>query len=164
MIDAHLDAAPAVPVRAAVPADAGELIRLRAIMLAGLTGAEPADGPWQQTGATLLRERLDAGFTAFVVDDPGVPGRLAACVVGIVEQRLPSPGNPTGRAGYVFSVATDPRHRRRGYSRACMRALLRWYADHDVTAVELHTSAAAEPLYASLGFTRSENPPMRLAG
>lgn len=36
----------------------------------------------------------------------------------------PTARNPLGADGYVFSVATDPDARRRGYARACVDALL----------------------------------------
>jgi len=122
-------------------------------------------GPWQQQSEFLLRERLaepDGPMTALVVDDPHQPGRLAACVVGTIEQRLGGPANPSGAIGYVFSVATDPAHRRRGYSRACMRHLLDWFASRGITTVDLRASAEGEPLYRSLGFVHTNDPAMRL--
>lgn len=160
-----IDVRPAVEARRARPADAEELMRLRAVMIAGMAGAEPAPGPWQRTGADVLRQQLRdpaAAPAAFVVDDPAQPGRLAACALGAIDQRLPGPGNPTGKVGYVYNVATDPRHRRRGYSRACLRALLTWYDEQGVNTVDLRASADGEPLYAELGFVRARQPGMRL--
>jgi GNAT superfamily N-acetyltransferase len=148
-------------VRRATADDADELMRLRVVMLTGVGGAAPTPGPWQRAGTRLLADPSCA-MTAFVVDDPDRPGRLAACVLGTVEQRLPGPRNPTGRVGYVFNVATDPGCRRRGYSRACLQALLDWYAEQGVTAVDLRASSDGEPLYASLGFRRVPEPGMRL--
>lgn len=150
-----------INVRPADADDADELIRLRTVMLHGISGAAPAPGPWQTTGARILRERLGAGLTGFVVDDPDTAGRLAACVVGAVDQRLPGPHNPTGRVGYVFNVCTDPRWRRRGYSRACLQALLRHYDEQGIATVDLRASAAGEPLYTALGFRRTAEPGMR---
>ena len=165
-----------IDVRRAGPADADELIRLRAVMLASMTGTEPTPGPWQRTGADLIRRQLTdpaGSMAAFVVDDPGPPRlaaraghdreppRLAACVVGAIDQRLPGPHNPTGRVGYVYNVATDPGHRRRGYSRACLTALLSWFDGQGVTTVDLRASADGEPLYADLGFVRTRDPAMR---
>jgi GNAT superfamily N-acetyltransferase len=127
-----------------------------------------ADGspqPWEQPAERLLRSRLaepDGGLAVFVVDRPDGAGGLAACAVGTVEQRLPGPGNPSGLVGEVFNVATDPDLRRRGYSRACMTALLDWYREHGVHKIDLHASAEGEPLYASLGFVRNAAPAMRL--
>jgi GNAT superfamily N-acetyltransferase len=152
-----------VDARAATPDDAPELVRLRRVMLAAVTGTEPQPGAWQQTAEETLRKRLaDGSLAVFVVEQPDAPGCLAACVVGAIEHRLGGPANPAGRVGYVFSVATDPGHRRRGYSRACMQRLLDWYRKSGVTTVDLRASPEAEPLYRSLGFERTRDPAMRL--
>jgi GNAT superfamily N-acetyltransferase len=154
-----------IEVRQAVPEDVFELIRLRSVMLASVAGVDPSSGSWQETTAAMLRKRLaepDGSMTAFVVEAPDEPGRLAACVVGVIEYRLGGPDNPSGETGYVFSVATDPEHRRRGYSRACMQQLLAWYRRRGVTKVDLRASRQGEPLYRSLGFVRSPDPAMRL--
>jgi ribosomal protein S18 acetylase RimI-like enzyme len=151
-------------VRQATPEDAPELVRLRGVMLASMSGDEPPPGPWQDHAELFLRTRLaqpDGFLTAFVVDRPGGPGKLAACAVGSIEHRLAGPGNPRGTAGYVFNVATDPDQRRRGYSRACMRALMAWFGERGVTKVDLKASPEGEPLYASLGFARTTDPAMR---
>ncbi|GIG71295.1 N-acetyltransferase [Phytomonospora endophytica] len=135
-------------------------------MLTGMAGVEPEPGPWQETSAEILRERLpgaDAALAAFAVDRPGEPGKLAACVLAVVEQRLASPENPSGRVGYIFSVATDDAYRRRGYSRLCMEATLAWYRERGVGKVDLRASVDAEPLYRSLGFVRTSDPAMRLS-
>ncbi|WP_327297886.1 MULTISPECIES: GNAT family N-acetyltransferase [unclassified Streptomyces] len=149
--------------RRANPDDAVELVRLRKLMQDSMSGEPHPDISWQPTAVETLRRKLsdpEADLTAFVVDRPD--GGLAACVVGTVEYRLGGPGNPHGTSGYVFSVATDPDMRRRGYSRACMEALLGWFRERDVARVDLRASADGEPLYASLGFVRTPDPAMRL--
>ena len=151
-----------IEVREATADDADELMRLRAVMLTDVLGETPEPGPWQSNGAALLRAALGTSLVAFVVDDDE-HDRLAACVVGTIDQRLPGPHNPSGRTGYVLSVATDPSRRRRGYSRACMQALLAWFDSHDITSINLRASAAGEPLYTSLGFRRTRDPGMRRA-
>ena len=154
-----------IEARQATPDDAPELVRLRGVMLASYTGDEPPPGPWQDHAERLLRTRLaepDGSLAAFVVDRPGGSGKLAACAVGTIEHRLAAPDNPSGTSGYVFNVATDPDQRRRGYSRACMEALLAWFARRGVTKLDLKASPDAEPLYTALGFTRTTDPAMRL--
>ncbi|MFD8085703.1 GNAT family N-acetyltransferase [Kitasatospora sp. NPDC059722] len=148
-----------IDVRPAVPADAPELVRLRNLMFEAMPGmaAQAGPGPWQATAERVLRERLavpDGALTmpSFVVDDPARPGRLAACAVGTLEERLPAPGNPEGRFGFVFNICTDPGHRLRGYARACTEALLQWFDDHRVGRIDLHASSGGEALYRSLGF------------
>lgn len=154
-----------IPVRQATPDDAPELVRLRGVMLASYTGDDPPSGPWQDHAERFLRARLaepDGSVTAFVVDRPGGPGKLAACAVGTIEHRLAGPDNPSGTTGYVYNVATDPDQRRRGYSRACMEQLMAWFARRGVTKIDLKASPEGEPLYASLGFARTTDPAMRL--
>ncbi|WP_320774195.1 GNAT family N-acetyltransferase [Streptomyces sp. CRN 30] len=151
-------------VRRAVPADIGEVLRLRQVMIDSLA-PEPAPTAWQTESRPALRGRLadpDGDFAAFVVDHPDRPDALGALVVGTLEYRIGRTGNPHGIVGYVFSVATDPDARRRGYARACMAELLEWFRERGARQVMLTASAAAEPLYASMGFTRDTEPSMRL--
>ncbi|MEU4221057.1 GNAT family N-acetyltransferase [Actinoplanes sp. NPDC026623] len=154
-----------INVRRATAADAAELVRLRGILIAAMHDHLPADGGWQQQAQMTLEKRLlapEPTLVAFVVAQPDAPSRLAACAVGTVEERLGGPGNPDGLTGYVFNVATDPAHRRRGYSRWCTTALLAWYRDHGIATVDLRATPPAEPLYRSLGFERTADPAMRL--
>jgi len=146
----------AIPVRRASAADASELSRLREVMFSSL-GPTPDRAAWWNAAVAALEEALadpDGEIQAFVVDapEPDVPGELASCAVGIVERRLPSPHNPIGMSGYVLSVATDPRHRRKGYARAVMQATLEWFESRGIQRVELHASPDAEALYRDMGF------------
>jgi len=148
-----------IDVRAATAADAEELVRLRGVLF-DFDMAEP--GTWRAQALEDFRSGVGSGWLAAFVVDAEEPGRLAATAVGVIEQRVAGPANPSGRAGYIFSVATDPPYRRRGYSRACMERLLAWYEEQGVTRVDLMASAEGEPLYTSLGFVRRTDPAMRL--
>ncbi|MYR46477.1 GNAT family N-acetyltransferase [Streptomyces sp. SID5910] len=151
-------------VRRAVAEDAREVLRLRQVMIDAMSPGSPTD--WQDGALPALRARLadpDGQFAAFVVDHPDRPGALAALVVGTLEYRIGGPDRPaSGLIGYVFSVATDPDARRRGYARACMDELLAWFRERGAGHAMLNASAAAESLYASLGFRRDTDPSMRL--
>ncbi|MBQ0830178.1 GNAT family N-acetyltransferase [Streptomyces tagetis] len=151
-------------VRRAGPGDAAEVLRLRQVMFDAL-GRAPSSTGWQARSLPSLTARLadpDGTFAAFVVDRPGRPGGLAALVAGSLEYRIGGARSPHGTTGYVFSVATDPDARRRGYARAGMTALLEWFRERGAGHVMLNAAAEAEPLYASLGFTRDPDPSMRL--
>ncbi|MGW1747970.1 GNAT family N-acetyltransferase [Streptomyces sp. NPDC002092] len=151
-------------VRRAVPEDAREVLRLRQVMIDALPGSDPATD-WHAQSLPGLRERLgetEGNFAAFVVDHPERPGALAALVAGTVDYRIGKAGDPHGAVGYVFSVATDPDARRRGYARACMDTLLDWFRECGAARVHLTASPDAEPLYASLGFKPKPDPLLEL--
>lgn len=150
-----------IVIRPAVPADATELVRLRRLMFLAMNGHD-APGSWERDAEAMARRLLtgpDPRLGAFVVagEEGGAP-HLAACAVGTVEERLPAPGHPSGRFGFVFNVCTDPRYRGRGYARATTEALLDWFAARGVTRVDLHATSGAEPLYRNLGFTEHSTP------
>ena len=140
-------------MRTATPADAEELTRLRIIMIEAVFGPVE-DGPWRTASDAKLRKRLgdpEGLMRAFVVEAPDGNG-LAASAIGVIDDRLPAARNPSGVQGYVFSVATDPRWRRRGYARAVMNAVMDWFASQGIARVDLHASEEGEPLYRSMGF------------
>ena len=78
-----------------------------------------------------------------------------------VATRLPGPGVPTARYGYVQWMAIDPMYRRRGHARAVFEALLDWLREHGVHNVELHATPEGEPLYRSYGFDDPRYPQLR---
>ncbi|MFD5747405.1 GNAT family N-acetyltransferase [Streptomyces sp. NPDC127033] len=138
-------------VRAATPADAEGIIRLRSAYVL----SEPLSEEWIRRCANELAPRLTpAGDArAFVVDAPD--GSIVSCALGLIHPVLPAPAYPKGLAGRVHVVATHPGARRRGCARAVVSALLdRLHAEH-VTLFELHTSEEAAPLYRELGFAGS---------
>ncbi|PWI07314.1 GNAT family N-acetyltransferase [Streptomyces sp. NWU339] len=150
-------------VRRAAPGDAEEVLRLRQVMIDSMPRSSPSTD-WHADSLPVLRARLaetDGTFAAFVVDHPDRRG-LAALVAGTIDYRIGGAHNPHGIDGYVFSVATDPDARRQGHARACMEALLEWFRERGARRVRLIASAQAEPLYASLGFTRRPDPLLEL--
>jgi GNAT superfamily N-acetyltransferase len=102
----------------------------------------------------------DGSVVAFVVDAPDGAG-LAACGVATVAARLPGPGNNGGHYGYVQSMATDERWRRRGCGRAVFQSLFDWFTDQGITAIDLHATDDGEALYRSFGFREGETIELR---
>jgi GNAT superfamily N-acetyltransferase len=133
--------------------DVPEVVRLRRVLFDSL-GA--CDGDWEQRCAEVLRHALDDGsMIVAVVDAPSGEG-LAAAGNAEIQQRLPGPANPSGLLGYIGTMATDPRWRRRGMARVVLRRLLRELDGRGVDRVELHATPDGEALYRAAGF--SERP------
>jgi GNAT superfamily N-acetyltransferase len=134
-------------VRRAGVEDAAALVSLRAVMFEAMgVDVDPGDA-WRATAEEWFARRLEdeAGFAAFVVEDATLGVVSGAC--GEYEQRAPRPGDTRSGRGHVFNVATDPRRRRRGHSRACLGALLGWFVEEtDARAVELSASEDGLPL------------------
>ena len=148
-------------VRRAGPEDAAEVIRLAALMYEamGLDATAPA---WRAAAAAALASPPGVDAAVFVADVPGSPGRLAATGAGTIATRLPGPANPGATVGYIQWVSTDPRWRRRGLARLITAALMGWFRDREVGAVELHATAEAAGLYRSFGFGPGANPGLRV--
>ncbi|MGN6302531.1 MAG: GNAT family N-acetyltransferase [Angustibacter sp.] len=141
--------------RRATSADVVELVRLRGVMFASM--GEPHEGPWAEECHRFLAEHLDGGRLAASVVEAPDGARLAACAVGVIDLRLPSPTRQ-GPMGHISSVATDERWRRRGFARAAVSDLLDWFVEQGVGRVQLSASRDGEGLYRSLGFSERRNP------
>ncbi|MPY63628.1 GNAT family N-acetyltransferase [Streptomyces spongiae] len=140
-------------VRQAVEYDLVELVRLQASLFELTSASASADEDWLDALAVVLKEQLTAdAVRILVVDDGDRDGGLAACGIGVIEQRLPGPHLRDGRIGHVTGVVTDPAHRRRGHGRSIMRGLLGWFREREVSRVDLYTSTDGEPLCRTLGF------------
>ena len=144
-------------LRRATPDDVDDLVRLRRVMFDAM-GVDHTSPEWAARCAEVLRTELASGsMVGYVVEEDG---RVVANGVGMVAQRLPGPGNPTGRHGYVQSMATDEHARGNGYARAIFAALMEWFEENGVTSVTLHATQFGEPLYRSFGFTEPKHLPL----
>lgn len=151
-------------VRRAGTHDAPALVRLRSTMLQaiGIPDRGP-DAPWRSAAESWFREELERteDFAAFVVEDPVLGVVSVAC--GRCDSRPPGPRGLNGVRGQIFNVATEVARRRYGYARACLDALIDWFAqDTPVEIVELIASSDGIGLYESLGFRAREQALMRI--
>jgi GNAT superfamily N-acetyltransferase len=63
----------------------------------------------------------------------------------------------------VFNICTDPAHRRQGYGRACLDALLTWFrTDTEVRVVDLNATPEGAGIYTAEGFGQPAFPTLRL--
>jgi len=60
-----------------------------------------------------------------------------------------------GRVAFIYDIAVDPDHRRRGYARLALAEVEAWAAEHGCAGVMLHVfgyNTPARELYRSAGF------------
>ena len=63
----------------------------------------------------------------------------------------------------MFNISTEPAHRRCGYGRACLNALLTWFdTDTSVRLVDLNATPDGVGMYLSAGFGEAPSPSMWL--
>ena len=146
-------------VRWATSGDIPELVRLRRVMFESMALDVPPSAE-EAMAAVLTTGLLDGTLFAAVVDGDG-PGELAACGIGMTAQRVPGPHILSGRYGYVQSMVTDERHRRRGLARGVLELLMARFAELGVTRVDLHATDMGAPLYRSMGFGEGSQPELR---
>lgn len=146
----------AVTYRVATPADAETLAHLR---WQNMTERHPelkAAASYDHFVATYVAEtrgELERGsHVAWLAE---ADGQVVACVLLVIWVVPPAPQALRRRRGFVSSVYTQPPYRRQGISRALMDLLLAHARAVGVGRLVLWASEMGEPLYGSLGFTRS---------
>ena len=135
-------------LRRATPADAEALTRLRGHMHEAMGDALTDE--WRQAAVAAFARRLVTDdFVAFVVEDDGV---VVCGGTGWLQEHLPSPYALDPRRGHIASMSTDPEHRRKGYARLVLTAMMEWFAERDIPRVDLRATADGQPLYEDVGF------------
>jgi GNAT superfamily N-acetyltransferase len=146
-----------IVIHQATVADMPAMLRLRRLMFEGMGwGGHEQLAAAEVASAAHLAEAIPAGrFHGWVAVTS--TGETVSAGGVIVDQHLPTPGNLSGKIGYVLNVATDPRYRRRGIARRIVQAILEWLAEQGVQRVALHASDHGRLLYESLGFVPTTN-------
>lgn len=143
--------------------DIGTVITLRSLMFEamGTPTTRLSDIAWQQQAARWLQLHLGDERVRVVVAE--VNGAVVSCAMGQVVDLMPSPERRGDVGGLLTNVATFPRHRRLGFSEACVRAVVEWFQDAtDVDVITLNATDEGAPTYERLGFVPSTFPEMRL--
>ena len=105
------------------------------------------------------RTIAEGTYVAVIAEDAGAAVASGAILVQLAMPRPELPG--AERCGRVQSVYVEPRARRRGIARAVMHELLAAARALRLTFLTLHPSDEARSLYASLGFTPSDEMGLR---
>ncbi len=148
--------APGYRLRAATAADIPVLTRQRIAMLADMGVGDPETREAMKPRfAEWAADQFQRGdIWAWLIEDAGRPAAGAAVWR---KPRLPGIAGPIEVVAYVFNVYVEPAHRRRGLARQLMDHIVAWTPGAGFDTVELHASDQGRPLYASMGFTPTNN-------
>ena len=153
-----------VRLRRATVQDVPALVHLRSLMFSSMgSDVGGQDAAWRVAAAGWFREQLDRPeqFAGFVIEHPA--DGVVSAALGSCDARAPSPHDVSGTHGHVFNISTEPAHRRCGYGRACLTALLTWFdTDTGVRVVHLNATPDGAGMYQSAGFREPAFPSMRL--
>jgi len=112
---------------------------------------------WEEFNRRTVAEGT---YVATIAEDDGEPVASGAILIQLA---MPRPGFASERCGRVQSVYVVPRARQRGIARALMGELLAAARERTLVFLTLHPSDEARALYASLGFTPSDEMGLRLS-
>lgn len=111
-----------------------------------------------RSSQTIFGEALRSGtYRGWVVE---AEGRIIAGGGVLLVPFQPGPREPKPARPYIVNVYTEPSYRRRGLARRLMEEMVAWCRAQGYAGVCLHASDEARPLYASMGFTATNE--MRL--
>jgi GNAT superfamily N-acetyltransferase len=127
--------------RARMFQDSGRLDDERAVAMIGLL--EPIMRPMLASG--------EYNGWLVVAEDGAIVGGAGVQIRTL----LPRPETEVAREALVVNVFVAPDYRRQGLARRLMGAILAWSREQGVERVSLHASTMGQPLYETLGFTRS---------
>ena len=126
----------------------------------GVSSDEVLDTAWQTDAARWLQLHLASTTVHVVVAEAN--GTVVSCAMGQVIEQMPSPST-SSNSGRISNVATFPRHRRLGFTRATVEAVIEWFHDEtDVDMISLNATEEGRSMYEQFGFADAAFPEMRL--
>lgn len=136
-------------IRKAERADAGDLVRLRAIMLEQVIG-----GPVPVEDMRVIEEFFaswDYIDPLCLVAEEG--GRVLGCIAASFYRLFPGTKNPSGLLADVHNFAVYEEHRSKGIGRVLFAHILKECRERGVGRVSLYATGMGRPLYESFGFS-----------
>jgi ribosomal protein S18 acetylase RimI-like enzyme len=114
-------------------------------------------GNWPADGALELAER---SFAELLTDGRATAGHELRSMVNDDGERVGyawfvPEDRPIGRVAYIYDIAVEPAHRRRGYARQALAEIETFARDHGLVGVELNVfgdNAGARRLYLEAGY------------
>ncbi len=135
----------------ALDKDIEELVRLRLAYLQEDLGeiSEPDLQSLKEALPQYFRKHLNQDLFVYIAREEE---EIFACAFLLVVEKPMSPMFMTGKTGTVLNVYTKPEHRKKGYARQLMNALLEDAKANELSVVELKATEDGYHLYQSVGF------------
>lgn len=135
---------------------------MRVAMIRELDGFDPdgAYAGWRERYVDFYAPKMRDGRAALFVAELSRVAVGVAAIYLLQNHRSVIFGRPSA---YVSNVFVEPAHRRRGVAAGLMRMAVEWASSRGCEVVRLRSSSVGRPLYASLGFTSTEEMELRLS-
>jgi len=120
-----------------------------------------ASGNWLPDEAM---DRSERAFRELLPQGRATPGHALRSMVNDAGERVGhawfvAEDRPFGRVAFIYDIAVDPAHRRKGYAQASLGEIEAWARAHDLVGVQLHVfggNAGARELYRRAGFVETD--------
>jgi GNAT superfamily N-acetyltransferase len=118
-------------------------------------------GTWLESEAL---ERSAQSYRELLPDGLETPGHLIRSIVNADGERVGDVwwapvDRPFGQVAFIYDIAVDPEHRRKGYARATLAGIEAWARDNGCVGVQLHVhgpNVGARRLYQRAGFLETD--------
>jgi ribosomal protein S18 acetylase RimI-like enzyme len=105
-------------------------------------------------------ERAEGEFAALLPDGRSTVGHELRSMVNDNGERVgyawfAPEDRPIGRVAYIYDIAVDPAHRRKGYARQALAEIETFAREHGLVGIQLHVfgdNAGARRLYLEAGY------------
>jgi ribosomal protein S18 acetylase RimI-like enzyme len=142
------------------PMDEAAFEAWRAASIADYAAEKVEAGNWPAAGAL---ERAAAEFAALLPDGRATAGHEIRSMINDAGERVGHAWfvpeeRPFGRVVFIYDIAVDPAHRRKGHAKAALDAIEAYAKDHGCVGVQLHVfggNAGARALYREAGYVET---------
>jgi ribosomal protein S18 acetylase RimI-like enzyme len=118
-------------------------------------------GSWPAEGALA---RSEADFAALLTDGRTTPGHELRSMVNDDGERVGyawfvPEDRPFGRVAFIYDIAVNPAHRRKGYARQALALIEAFAREQGLAGVQLHVfggNAGARRLYLEAGYVETD--------
>jgi GNAT superfamily N-acetyltransferase len=98
-------------------------------------------------------------INSFSNKQPDLSGVLSLTTEGAATARFVAEDRPFGRVAFIYDIAVEPEHRRKGYAQTALGEIESWARANDCVGVQLHVfggNMGARALYQRAGYIETD--------